>query len=195
MIVVDIEASGTNPEKHSIIAIGAIDTLDISRVFNEECQIFEGAHIDDEALEYNGFTIDDIKNQSKKTEEQIVNDFIQFAMKSDDHTLAGHSPAFDIGFLNSACRRAGINYPFAKRTIDLHSVCIAHLAQRGKEYPVLKNRSGLDSDAIMEYVGLPLEPKPHNSALNGALWEAEAFSRLMYGKNLLPQFEKYTIKF
>ncbi len=53
-------------------------------------------------------------------------------------------------------------------------------------------KSLLDSDAVMTYVGIPTEPKPH-IALNGALWEAEAISRLLYQKNLLSQFEQYPI--
>jgi len=194
MIVFDIEASGTNVEKHGILAIGAIDTLNISNTFEGKCRLREGAHIDPDAMKYNGFNEKEIHSLELKTEEQLVSDFIRFAMRSDDHTLAGQSPIFDINFLRTAIERYGMNWPFAHRSIDLHSVCITHLAMRGREYPVLKNRTGLDSDSIMTYVGIPLEPKPHTSAFNGAVWEAEAFSRLLYGKNLLPQFSKYKMK-
>jgi len=41
---------------------------------------------------------------------------------------------------------------------------------------------------ILCYVGLPDEPSPHN-ALTGAVVEAEALSRLLYDKPLLPEFK------
>ena len=44
----------------------------------------------------------------------------------------------------------------------------------------------------MEYVGIPVEPHPHN-ALNGAKQSTEAISRLLYDKKLLPEFDKYPI--
>ncbi len=58
--------------------------------------------------------------------------------------------------------------------------------------PLKKNRTNLRSDIICQYVGISKEPHPHN-ALNGAKYESEAFSRLIYGKNLLPEFEKFPI--
>ena len=42
------------------------------------------------------------------------------------------------------------------------------------------------------YVGLPPEPKPHH-ALTGAKVEAEALSRLLFGKILLKEFAHYEI--
>jgi len=52
--------------------------------------------------------------------------------------------------------------------------------------------SDLNSDFIMNYVGLPSEPKPHR-AINGARYEAEALSRLIYGRGLFEEFEGYAI--
>jgi len=195
MIVVDIETSGTNASKHGILVIGAIDTLDITRTFEKRCRLFDGGHIDLESLKYNGFDKVDINDKSLPSEEEIVRDFLRFAMKSDDHTLAGHNPIFDISFIIASCQRWGIDNTLASRTIDMHSVCVAHLANRGKEYPVIKNRSALDDDSIMEYVGIPCEPKPHISPLDGARHEAEALSRMLYNKNLLPEFKEYRIRF
>jgi hypothetical protein len=44
----------------------------------------------------------------------------------------------------------------------------------------------------MNYVGLPSEPKPHR-AINGARFEAEALSRLLFGIVKLDEFRKYAI--
>jgi hypothetical protein len=45
---------------------------------------------------------------------------------------------------------------------------------------------------VMVYCGIPEEPTPHN-ALTGAKAHAEVISRLLYGKKLLPEFEKFEI--
>jgi hypothetical protein len=66
------------------------------------------------------------------------------------------------------------------------------MTSRGITPPVLNKKTDLNSDKIMEYVGIPTEPHPHK-ALNGAIWELEAFSRLLYGKGILTDFEKYPI--
>ena len=58
--------------------------------------------------------------------------------------------------------------------------------------PVIHRRSALDLDAVLNYVGIPAEPTPHN-ALTGALSHAEVISRLLYGRKLLPEFSQFEI--
>lgn len=58
--------------------------------------------------------------------------------------------------------------------------------------PIQNGKSDLDSDKVMKYVGIPTEPRPHK-AINGALWETEAFSRLTFGRNCLPEFKQYPL--
>jgi hypothetical protein len=55
-----------------------------------------------------------------------------------------------------------------------------------------KGLTRLSADTTLKYVGIPPEPKPHH-ALNGAKYEAEAFSRLIYGKNLLHEFAQFAV--
>ena len=55
MIVVDIETTGTNPQKHSIVSIGAINLEASAERFYIECRIWVGAHIDPAALVVNVF--------------------------------------------------------------------------------------------------------------------------------------------
>ncbi len=58
--------------------------------------------------------------------------------------------------------------------------------------PLKNKRTDVKLDTILVYAGLPEETKPHN-ALTGAKMEAEAFSRLLFGKNLLQEFAHYSI--
>ena len=193
MIVVDVEASGTEPHKHSIVSVGAIDFDKPERQLYEECHIWDGAHVMDEALEVNGFTLEQIKDPKKQGEGELVHKFIEWALEAPDRTLAGQNPSFDRDFLRNAAERAGhTNWPFAFRTVDTHSLAYMHMVKRGLTPPLEHQRSALDLDAVLQYCGIPREPEPHN-ALTGAKSHAEVTSRLLYGKKLLPEFEQYAI--
>ncbi len=50
MLVVDVEASGTDEYKHSIVSVGALDLANPTNRFYEECRVWDGAHIMDEAM-------------------------------------------------------------------------------------------------------------------------------------------------
>ena len=194
MLVVDIEASGVNYQKHSIVSIGALDFDNPENRFYEECKIWDGAHVMDGALEVNGFTKEQITDTKKQSEAQIVKKFLLWSQDFDDRTLAGQNISFDRDFLRAGAQRAGQNWNFAYRTIDTHSLCWMHIIKRGNKPPVdtKHKRSNLDLDAVLQYCGIPEEPHPHN-ALTGALCHAEVTSRLLYDKKLLPEFEKYDI--
>ena len=190
MIVVDVEASGVSPEKDSLVSVGAVDFSDSKNRFYEECRIWDGAHVEEEALAVNGFTRDQITDPKKKTDREVVADFLIWLEKVKEKTIAGHNPSFDRDFLQATAHRYHINWPLAHRTIDLHSICYFDMLKRGVEIPILNNHSALNLDKVLVYIGVPPEPKPHN-ALTGALVETEAFGRLFYGKPFLEEFSKY----
>jgi len=194
MILVDIEASGTNCQKHSIVSIGAVDFDNPENRFYEECKIWDGAHVMDGALEVNGFTQAEITDESKQTEADIVKKFIDWSESFADRTLAGQNISFDRDFMRAGAQRAGLNWNFAYRTIDTHSLCWMHIVKKGNKPPVdvEHKRSNLDLNAVLRYCGVPSEPDPHN-ALTGALCHAEVTSRLLYDKKLLPEFEEHEI--
>lgn len=192
MIILDIEATGVDPDKHSILSIGAIDLDRPELIFNEECRVWDEARIDPAALVVNGYTEEQVKDSTKQTDEQLVKNFFAWLEQREDRTIAGQNPAFDMGYLRATSKRYGINFPLAYRTIDQHSLVYFHMIRRGLVPPTEHHRSAINSDFIMSYVGIPAEPKPH-LAINGATWEAEALHRLMYEKPLLTKFEEYKI--
>ena len=194
MIIVDVEASGTNYAKHSIVSIGALSLEDPTLRFYEECQIWDGAHIMDGALAVNGFTKAEITDPTKPAESDIVKAWLEWTQHFSDRTLAGQNVSFDRDMLRSAAERAGYSWDLAYRTIDTHTLCWMHMVQRNIEPPIdlQHRRSGLDLDAVLQYCGIPEEPKPHN-ALTGALCHAEVISRLLYGRPLLPEFAAHAI--
>ncbi len=192
MIIVDVELTGLDVNKDSIVSIGAIDLSDPKNQFYGECRIWQGAHINKEALGVTEFSEEQAKDPKKQTDEELVKSFIAWALLCDEHTFAGQNPYLDMEFIRAGAKRYHLNWTFPHRTIDQHSLCFMHIVKRGMTPPVYKKRTDLDSDKIMEYVGIPAEPRPHN-ALNGAKFAAEAISRLLYDKKLLSEFKGYDI--
>lgn len=192
MIVLDIEASGVDPYKSSMVSLGALDFEHPEKQFYGECRIWDGAHIEDEALGVCGFTRQEIVDPVKPREGELVKQFLDWALTFEDHTTAGQNPSFDRDYVRLACEREHIAWPLAHRTVDMHSVCYLHMIERGITPPVEHNRSALNSKAILNYVGIPEEPRPHN-ALMGAKVVAESLSRLFYNKKLLPEFQQFEI--
>ena len=194
MLILDIEASGTEYDEHSIVSLGALDLDNPSNRIYEECRIWDGAGIMDGALEVNGFTREEIIDPTKQTEAELIKKFIDWAEPLEDRTFGGQNISFDRDYVKAASERAGFDYNFAYRTIDSHSLAWMHIIKRGDKPPidVEHKRSSLNLDAILNYCGIPEEPHPHN-ALTGAISHAEVISRLLYDKKLLPEFEKYEI--
>jgi DNA polymerase III epsilon subunit-like protein len=193
MIVLDVEASGVEPHKHSIVSVGALDIANPTNRFYMECHVWDGAHIMEDALNVNGFTMDQVTDKSKPSEADLTHEFLRWSESVEERTLAGQNVSFDRDFLKYAAERAGhTEWPFAHRTIDTHSLAYMHMVERGQLPPVRHRRSALNLDAVLNYCGIPEEPSPHN-ALTGALSHAEVIARLLYGRKLLPEFEQFDI--
>jgi len=194
MLIVDVETSGVNPEKCSILSIGALDLDNPASSFYGECRVWDGAHISDESMKVNGFSESDVMDQKKKSEAELVTEFLEWSQHLSNRTIAGQNPSFDRDFLQSAAERAGISWDLAQRTIDTHTLAYMHMIKRGESAPIDKQhrRSNLDLDAILNYCGIPSEPMPHN-AFTGALSHGKVISRLLFDKKLLPEFEAFDI--
>ena len=194
MIAVDVEATGLDADKASILSVGAVDLDDPTNQFYEECRVWRGAQVSDESLAVTGFSHEQIGEESgKQSEAELVQNFIAWATdRPKTLTFVGQNPRFDSAFIEAACRREGIEFPFPHRTLDTHSLVWLHHVNRGIEPPTANRRSAINLDYALEYCGVPAEPHPHN-ALTGALCHAEVFARVAYTKKLLPEFLSYEI--
>jgi len=192
MIILDVETTGVKAEKDSIVSIGAVEYENPTNQFYIECRIADDIIPHPKALEVNGFTEEQLRDPSKPSLKEAVYQFIHWTNNILDLTLAGENPSFDRDFIRAATDKFGTYNPFGFRTNDLQTLTYAHHKKRG--IPILLNnrRTNIDLNFTLTYVGLPTEPNPHN-ALTGAKMEAEAFSRLMEGKNLLKEFSQYPV--
>ena len=193
MIVADIEASGLDYRRHSLLSIGAVDMKNPERQFYGECRMWDGATTMSDSLAVTGFSEEDCIDPKKQSLEELMQNFLRWVEQCEDKTLAGHNTSFDRDYLNDSFSRTHIGWHFSYRTLDLHSIAYMDMLKRGIPIPMKNDRAEISLTTILEHVGLPPEPKPHNG-LTGAQLEAEAFSRILYGKNLLPEFAQYPLK-
>lgn len=187
-----MESTGIHPYKHSLLSLGAVDFDNPTNHFYMECRMWDGAHVDPKALEINGFSEQDLVDPAKKTDKELVEAFLEWTKTCKDQTFAGQNPSIDRDFLKVTAERYHLNWPFAQRTIDLHSVAYVHMMNRGITPPIKNAHSGLNLPKILEYVGLPDQAEPHNG-LTDAKLEAESLCRLIYGKNLLPEYASFPV--
>lgn len=190
MIVVDVEASGTDYSKHSIVSLGALEFEHPQNRIYLECRVWDGAHIMDEALAVCGYSKAEVTDPNKMTEGELTRNFLGWIEGIEERTLAGQNVSFDRDFLRAAALRENMEWPFAYRTIDTHTLAYMHMVQHNVPVPHEKHHTALNLDAVLNYVGIPSEPEPHN-ALTGALSHAEVISRLLFGKPLLDEFATY----
>ena len=184
ILVVDLETTGLESTKHSIVEFGAVWLTGEEGEFHMDCRIWRGAHLDPRALGVNGLSPDRCQNPALPDESDAILEFLQW-LGPQPVMLAGLNPSFDRNFLHAAMRRASNGAMvasgdlFPHRTLDLHTLAVSYAIAKGDPIP----SRGFYTDEIYAILDLPPEPKPHR-ALVGARREAEAL-RILLG---LPEF-------
>ncbi|GEN24639.1 ribonuclease T [Halomonas cupida] len=130
-VVVDIETGGFNPEQDAILEIAAV-TLTMDPEGNllpdathaYHIKPFEGANIEQSALDFTGIRLNDpLRQQVAVSESEALGEIFRPVRKSikahgcTRAILVGHNAAFDHGFLNAAVNRCDIKrnpfHPFS----------------------------------------------------------------------------------
>lgn len=130
-VVVDLETGGFNARTDALLEIAAVTlTMDEQghllpdETFSFHIEPFEGANVEQSALDFTGIRLDSPLRQSAALKEKAALEEIfkpvRKAIKSHQCNraiLVGHNAAFDHGFLNAAVERAGIKrnpfHPFS----------------------------------------------------------------------------------
>lgn len=106
VVVVDLETTGFVPGEASIIEIGAV-RLSGSRVTGEFFTLVDpAAPVPESITELTGIT-DEMVSRAPAAGGALAA-FLAFARGS---VLAAHNAPFDLGFLTSGCRAAGLDWP------------------------------------------------------------------------------------
>ncbi|MGJ8513619.1 ribonuclease T [Carnimonas bestiolae] len=130
-VVIDVETGGFNPRQDALLEIGAtLVTMDEhgqlvpDQHFSAHITPFEGANVEQSALDFTGIRLDSpLRQQAAVSESEALGELfkqVRKAIKSHDCTraiLVGHNAAFDHGFLNAAIERCVIKrnpfHPFS----------------------------------------------------------------------------------
>jgi DNA polymerase III epsilon subunit-like protein len=173
LYAVDVETTGTDPRRHSLLSVGVVSIADPTQTFYGECRIWDGANIEQEALNVNGFSAMEAVDQNKQSESDLVKELYKWLPEKSKLIMVAHNAAFDRDFLAEAFKRADGISPFSFRTIDVHSIVYMHMLRTKKDIP-----QNLSLNNCLKAFGLPPEPNPHN-ALTGAQCNVALFNSVL----------------
>ncbi len=191
MIIVDLEMSGLNSIKNGIFEIGAVDTEDSKNQFFEECRIDGGDLSDKGALRATGKTDEELRAPNKQSEKELLENFFSWVRKTNNMTIVCQN-FDDVIFLKIKADKYELEYPFHYRALELHTLAHMKYFEIKKEFDFKEGISDFGLRKTLKFVGMDDNRNGHN-ALEDAKLEAECFSRLVYGKNLLEEFKEFEI--
>lgn len=209
MIVLDIESSGLDSGKNGIWQIGAIEFENPENQFIEEAKIDKEDEIKEEALKIIGKTEKELRDNKKQLQKDLIKKYLEWVGKIKEKTFSGQNVGWDISFIQNKCLRYNLMDKFrevhSQRSLDLHTIAqLKYKEIHGKYLLDEKGKSKMNLTATLEFCGLPdervllegnkiaKEGKSHN-ALDDCKLEAECFSRLINGKNLLKEFKDFKV--
>lgn len=117
ILFLDLETTGLNPRKHGVIQLGGIVEIDgkIEDEFSFSVKPFPGDAVDQEALNVNKITAEEIEKFSKPFDVyqqfiEILGRYVDKFNKKDKFFLVGYNVRFDAEFLRSWFKKASDNY-------------------------------------------------------------------------------------
>lgn len=116
-VVIDVETGGFNADSDALLEIAAVTlTMDDSgilirdKTFDYHVDPFEGANIEQSALDFTGINLENPERQAQP-EFFVMTDLFKVIRKSvkaegcNRAVVVGHNAHFDLGFLNAAANR------------------------------------------------------------------------------------------
>jgi DNA polymerase III epsilon subunit-like protein len=209
MIVLDIETSGIHTGDCGIWQIGAIDLENTKNYFLEEGRIDDEDIVTESALIVTGKTEKELRDKNKQSQKQLILNFLDWTKKCKEKLYVGQNVGWDINFIQNKCVDYNIIDEFresaGQRGMDLHTFAQNRYHEVKNQY-LLRERglSDMNLKNILDFCGIPdkrrqmgrgevKEEGTDHNALEDCKLEAECFSRLVYGKNLFPEYAKFKI--
>lgn len=204
MIILDIETSGLYPEKCGIWQIGAIDSENPENYFIEECRIDEDDEIGESALLVTGKTKEDLFDEGKQSQEELIERFFKWCDGVGLKNCLCQNPQFDVCFVSVKARKYGLKNPLHHRSFDLHSIAQLRYNQLKGNFLIKENNSEMNLSNILEFcgmrderrkvdeTGITSQGREHN-AFEDCKITGECFSRIVFGKGLFEEFNKFEI--
>jgi DNA polymerase-3 subunit epsilon len=130
LVVVDVETTGFRPENSTIIEIGAVRLRGTQVTGEFFCLVDPAAPIPPDITELTGIT-DEMVAVAPGGRAALAA-FLSFAAGA---VLVAHNAPFDLGFLSSGCRAAGLAWP---RSAVLDTAVLARMVLSEEQVPDCK---------------------------------------------------------
>lgn len=168
--LIDLETTGLDPHHHEICEIACIvfdsHTFEIEATYERKVWPKFLDRIDPKAQAVNGYNGDEWRKGGAVPLEVALKELI--AHTKGNVLMAFNSP-FDVGFLQAAERKHGIDLGARRYPICLRSLAWASMPHTGMFKWSLKE--------VCEKLGIPPEPAVHR-ALNGVMCEFEVYKAI-----------------
>ncbi len=141
-------------------------------------------------------TEEELRNKNKQSQKELLEKFFKWLEGRKMKNLLCHLPEFDQGFLRVKARKyfdADPFWPDHHRAFDTHTIAQIKFFELNNKFLTKEdNNSDMGLGNILKLCGMEDNRESHN-ALEDAKLTAECFSRLMFGKNLFSEFNKFEI--
>lgn len=163
---INTETTGLNPERHGIVQLACL-IVENHRIISEIDILIdpfsyrENCECNDEALEINGRTIEEIEHFPNADDQldKFLNFLVPYTRGNDTLQIAGYGVDFDIGFIKAWFKSSDLKFEnyFNHETLDVLS-----LVRHAEYFGVIKLERNRLID-VCEHFNIPLDA--HN-ALN-----------------------------
>ncbi|WP_444438355.1 3'-5' exonuclease [Pseudomonas sp. A6] len=176
LAILDLETSGINPNKHSVLEIGLVPLDDKIEPFH--------AYIKSKNIIWSEYAKDNFKKFSSEWEinaispEKAVRNLSQYIKNNFSNkkiTLIGHNIGFDISFLKKLAFDANLDEipGISHRAVDTHTLLYI-LNSQGKIPD-----SALTSDGAFDHFGVTPPSKLRHTALGDAIATQKLFKNIL----------------
>ncbi len=142
-IVIDVETGGFNAKTDALLEVSAATIimddegiLSVDKIYEYHVEPFEGANLEQSALDFTGIDVDD-PNRNAESEETVLNELFRVVRKAVKQqgcsraVMVAHNAHFDLGFVNAAAERCEIKrnpfHPFScMDTATLSGLAFGH---------------------------------------------------------------------
>lgn len=177
ILIIDVESTGVDLQKHELIELGAIlldkKTLKTKKVFESFIKPKKWRDRDPEGMAVNQISWDMLKNAPS-----LATVLKKFQKTFGTNVMIGnYGTILDTAMLRKAYREARLTYPFDYHVFDIWPLCFTYMAKKEK----LTNRkkfSGFSLEDIAKTLKVKV-PINRHTALADCELEAEIFRRLM----------------
>jgi DNA polymerase III epsilon subunit-like protein len=183
LVILDVETSGLNKKKHSILRVTA-KRLSDGEKFDAWVKPEPGSFGDKRSLSKTGIDAEKLKTEGEELP-SVLRKLSKFLSNSGPHILAGCNVSFDVDFIEEGCRKYGIRPPFGGKRVDLQTVAFVYHECGNIQLPADGGGVDLSFNSIAKACGISRGEKASREPTDTEIVHQclEKCSRITFGKS------------